>query len=132
MRTLLASISLGVALAAAVAAATPAAMAQARSSTPEAAACDRVGVDRAPCLQDERAARREQKRNGLVTPQAETIARNLRARCEPLPADDRQACLRRMAGEGTLSGSVEQGGLLRELVVIEPPRAAASGVEPTR
>jgi hypothetical protein len=121
MKTILAAISLGIALGAATA--------QTRVSTPAASTCDRAGVDRMACLQDERGARIEQRRNGLVTPQAEAIARNLRARCELLPADDRQACLRRMSGEGTLSGSVEQGGVLRELVVTETPPVAA---EPPR
>jgi hypothetical protein len=128
MKMLLASISIGVALGASAVVAG----AQVRAAAPPASSCDRSGVDRVACLQDERSARVEQRRNGLVTPDAETMARNQRARCERLPADDRQACLRRMAGEGTQSGSVEQGGLLRELTVVETPPAAPAAAQPPR
>lgn len=121
MKTIFTALAFGLALAGSA----PVAWAQARTTSAAPSGCDREGVDRASCLQDIRNARAEQRRNGLVTPQADVIARNQRARCEPLPADDRQACLRRMTGEGTISGSVQQGGLLRELAVVE-----ASASEP--
>ena len=121
MKTIWTALAFGLALAVSA----PGAWAQARTPSAAPGACDREGVDRASCLQDIRNARAEQRRNGLVTPQADVVARNLRARCEPLPADDRQACLRRMTGEGTISGSVQQGALLRELAVVE-----ASASEP--
>ena len=36
-----------------------------------------------------------------------------------LPAEDRDLCRARMRGEGVTRGSVEEGGIYRELTVIE-------------
>ena len=36
-------------------------------------------------------------------------------RCVPLPAADQEDCVRRMNGEGIVRGSVEEGGIYREL-----------------
>ncbi len=47
------------------------------------------------------------QRNGLV-------------RCERLSGDDRNDCIARINGQGTRSGSVEGGGLYRELVTVVP------------
>ena len=46
--------------------------------------------------------------------------RNLLARCSSLPAPDRQDCERRMRGEGTVTGSVQGGGVYRELITVVP------------
>ena len=44
------------------------------------------------------------------------------ARCDyHKDPNDREYCIRRMKGEGTVSGSVEGGGLIRELRVITRP-----------
>ena len=45
---------------------------------------------------------------------------NRLARCDRLPAGDREDCVRRMHGEGTVSGSVEGGGIYRELRTTVP------------
>jgi uncharacterized membrane protein len=50
--------------------------------------------------------------------------RNALARCENLKGDDREDCLSRIRGGGTISGSVEAGGLYRELVTIIPGKPA--------
>jgi hypothetical protein len=42
--------------------------------------------------------------------------RNALVRCERLAGDDRQDCIARIQGQGTTSGSVETGGIYRELV----------------
>ena len=47
---------------------------------------------------------------------AEQLQRNALLRCEPLTGDERTACVARMHGEGTVSGSVAGGGILREMV----------------
>jgi len=47
---------------------------------------------------------------------AEQRVRNSMGRCEAQTGDDRTACLARMRGEGSVSGSVSGGGMLRELV----------------
>ena len=70
--------------------------------------------DRATCLKEASAARAEARRNRLDTGSAQ-LQQNARARCVALPADDRADCEKRMSGEGSVSGSVDNGGLLREL-----------------
>jgi hypothetical protein len=71
------------------------------------------------CRREAYAARDEARRGALAG--GNDFERNKFARCEAHkdPAE-RDYCLRRMRGEGTVSGSVEGGGLLRELKVIVP------------
>jgi len=73
---------------------------------------------RDPGTREAQAARQEarQGRLGNDVDQAQ-LDRNRYARCERLSAEDRSYCVRRMNGEGTVSGSVEGGGILRELWV---------------
>ena len=72
--------------------------------------------DRATCLKEAGAALQESKAGHLNN---DTAAQkpNALLRCDALPADDRDACQRRINGEGTTTGSVPAGGVLRELVV---------------
>ncbi len=62
--------------------------------------------------------------------------RNALQRCEGLAGDDRRDCVARIAnGSGTTSGSVEGGGIYRELVTREtvppvPPAASAPASAP--
>jgi hypothetical protein len=81
------------------------------------AACvsGRTGQDRTTCLKEAGAALQEARRGGLDDRRAE-FERNRLLRCDNQPPQDRQDCVRRMNGEGTTSGSVEGGGILRELV----------------
>ena len=72
--------------------------------------------DRTTCLREAGAARQESK-VGRLNDDPTTHKPNALLRCNALPADDRDACQRRINGEGTTSGSVPQGGLIRELVV---------------
>ncbi len=74
--------------------------------------------DRATCLREAGAALAEARRDGLKTA-ADQLAGNATKRCEPLPAADRSACMARMNGLGTVSGSVAAGGIVRELVIRE-------------
>ncbi len=76
--------------------------------------------DRATCLREAGAALQEARRGGLNDGQAE-FERNRLLRCERQPPQDREACVRRMKGEGLTSGSVEGGGIYRELVVPVDP-----------
>jgi hypothetical protein len=87
------------------------------------AACMRGegGQDRATCLKEAGAALQEAKRGGLSDNRAE-YERNQTVRCDYQPAQDREDCMRRMRGEGTTSGSVQGGGVLRELTVPATPR----------
>ena len=60
----------------------------------------------------------------------EQLQRNALLRCEALAGDERTACIARIRGAGTVSGSVAGGGILRELVTTEvvasPPQQPAS------
>ncbi len=91
----------------------------------ERAAClnGRSNQDRATCLKEAEAAFAEIKR-GKLTDDPEANARNARQRCNALPGDDRKACLARIEGQGTTSGSVAGGGILREMVTVEPAASA--------
>jgi hypothetical protein len=74
---------------------------------------------RANCRREAGAAAqaRTQSRMPDASPDdAARYARNAVERCKPLPASDRADCEARMRGQGTVSGSVAGGGLLRELV----------------
>ncbi len=80
--------------------------------------------DRATCLREAGAAYAEAKRAGLGVAGA-SPSDNQRKRCDPLTGDERSACLARMQGQGSVSGSVQSGGILRELVTREPPAPKA-------
>jgi len=71
---------------------------------------------RATCLKEAGAAL-QAARSGGLTNNSSTYAQNAMARCQPLPPDEQDACRRRIEGEGTSSGSAQQGGILRELTV---------------
>ena len=75
--------------------------------------------DRATCLKEAGAALREAKRGGLSEGQG-AYEQNRLLRCEQVAAGDRDDCLRRMRGEGSVSGSVEGGGIYRELRTTVP------------
>lgn len=82
------------------------------------------GYDRSVCLQDAIAAHAEAKRRGLDKAPADYRANQLR-RCEALPGNYRRDCIARMNGAGTAIGSVDGGGIYRELVTIEAGEAPA-------
>ena len=78
--------------------------------------------DRDTCLKEAGAALQEAKRGGLDDGQAR-LKENQLLRCDGQPTEDRQNCVRRMKGEGSTSGSVEAGGIYRELAVpVVPPQ----------
>ena len=84
-----------------------------------ASAADNDGRD--PAVREAQAARQEMQQGTLKNnADAEQRERNRYARCDYLKGDDREYCIRRMNGEGTVTGSVESGGLTRELRVIVP------------
>ena len=71
--------------------------------------------DRATCLKEAGAALGEARRNNLGATNAREMGNNRMVRCDALPAADRDDCVLRMQGEGTTTGSAQQGGVLREL-----------------
>ena len=78
------------------------------------------------CLKEAKAALDE--RPG-ATPALSTaqLQSNAMARCEALAGDERTACVARIRGEGSVSGSVAGGGILREIVITEPVKPAPTG-----
>ena len=78
--------------------------------------------DFATCMREAGAARQENSRNNLSTPAPDTLARNSEDRCGVLSGDQRLDCQARMDGMGTTTGSVEGGGVLREITIVEQAR----------
>jgi hypothetical protein len=92
----------------------------------ERAAClsGQSGQDLATCLREAAAALADARKGHIddgATPlqQMREFERNAFQRCAPLPDEDRMACAARMEGMGTTSGSVESGGIYRELIIRE-------------
>ena len=114
--------AVGTMLAAGTAAAAGGDLAEARARFQEdRAACmnGQSNQDRATCLREAGAALQEAKRARGVEDES-AFEQNRLARCDLVVAEDREDCLRRMRGEGTVSGSVEGGGIYRELRTIVP------------
>jgi hypothetical protein len=87
----------------------------------ERARCMKIepAEERRACLREAGAALQAARRGQLDKEDAE-YERNLLARCSYLPAAERDDCERRMRGEGITTGSVEGGGIYRELRTIVP------------
>ena len=85
------------------------------------AACEtgRSTQERSLCLHDVTVAYRMPHTNKPYDLDPSTYARNQALRCGPLKDKDLEACMARMRGAGSTSGSVETGGILRELTTIE-------------
>lgn len=79
-------------------------------------------ADRSACLQDAVVGRDAALRNRPKDLDPNYAANQLK-RCQALPMDLRQDCLARMNGQGTVSGSVDKGGIYRELVTVVPAEA---------
>ena len=77
--------------------------------------------DRATCLKEAGAALVEARRGGLDDGRGQ-LEKNRLLRCDNQPPQDRDDCVRRMNGEGITSGSVDGGGILRELVTPVNPQ----------
>lgn len=83
--------------------------------------------DRPTCLREAGAALAEARRGNLGVENADWRANQLK-RCEPLPDEERLACIARMYGAGTSSGTAATGGIYRELVTRETVQPVAPGV----
>ena len=71
--------------------------------------------DQKTCLTEAEAALAEVKRGRTVVLEESQYQSNRTNRCELVQKDDREACLRRMRGEGETTGSAATGGIFREL-----------------
>jgi len=96
--------------------------AQARYQAERAACNDgSSNQDRTTCLREAAAAYQEARAGRFKSHDGQFYGSNRLMRCDPLPPTDREECVRRMQGEGTQKGSVEDGGILRELVTPAAP-----------
>ena len=78
--------------------------------------------DMATCKREAGAALQESRRQRLVTQNEQAIQANATNRCERLPADMRESCIKQMS-EGsntTIQGSVAGGGILRTTEISIP------------
>ena len=82
------------------------------------AACESgaANQERSACLREASAALQAARSGQLADADERQLEQNRVIRCNPLPQEDREDCVRRMNGEGTTSGSVGGGGIYRELV----------------
>jgi hypothetical protein len=82
---------------------------------------------RAACVREAGAAKQAARRGQLMESNAD-FEKNRLARCGYVPAADREDCERRARGEGTVTGSVEGGGIYRELRTTVPaPESPSTG-----
>lgn len=97
----------------------------------EVARCNsgKSGQDRATCLREAGAALQEARRGQLREGESSAYERNQTQRCAALPDAERPACIARAQGRGSMTGSVEGGGILREYREVIPasPPAGPSG-----
>lgn len=70
----------------------------------------------ATCVHEARAAYAQNRRGALSDGDANYLS-NVEKRCEVLEIADRAACVARIQGQGTTTGSVTSGGVYRELVI---------------
>ena len=85
----------------------------------ERTAChqDATPQGRSTCLREAGAAHAEAKRKRLGNGEdAQTLGQNTEMRCKHPAIADQARCLRMARGEGTVTGSVDGGGLLKTLV----------------
>lgn len=76
--------------------------------------------DKATCLREAGAALEEARRHRLMRNDSSYTA-NQSARCESLPAGQREDCRLQMSGQNTrVQGSVDGGGILRETTITIP------------
>jgi hypothetical protein len=83
---------------------------------------------RATCLKEAGAARAEARRRGLDNGETPAQLRaNALLRCQRVHADDQDACARLALGEGSRSGSVADGAVLKQITTtVAPPLPAAA------
>jgi hypothetical protein len=82
------------------------------------------GDERAACLRDSGAAQAE-KRGGTLDNNDANFAANAMQRCEALAGADRAACKARVMGYGSASGSVQGGGIIKQVETVVLPEGTS-------
>ncbi len=87
----------------------------------------RAAQDRPTCLREAGAAR-DDARRGQLNDGGANYGKNAKERCDVLAGDEQRDCVARAKGKGSVSGSVDGGGVMRETVTreIKPPEPVAS------
>jgi hypothetical protein len=87
----------------------------------------RTAQDRPTCLREAGAARDEARR-GQLNDGGANYRKNAKERCDVLTGDEQRDCAARAKGKGSVSGSVEGGGVMRETVTreVKSPEPVAS------
>ncbi|MDO8906513.1 hypothetical protein [Hydrogenophaga sp.] len=91
--------------------------------------------ERTSCLREAGAVRAEAMRGARRGGESEEmLTRNALERCKRQSGEQQAICERMVRGEGSTTGSVEGGGMIRELTIMEPARSVnpppASGATP--
>lgn len=90
----------------------------------------RTQQDRETCMREARNARADKQR-GQLAHGGNGLQANAMQRCEPFKGEERAACEARVMGYGNATGSVAEGGVLREVeTVVMPPGVSEITVEP--
>lgn len=88
------------------------------------------GPEQATCLQSAAAALAE-KRRGTLDNNGANFDANAMQRCNVLTGEDKAACQARVAGMGSASGSVQGGGVIKQVeTVVLPPGKSSVTIEP--
>jgi hypothetical protein len=77
------------------------------------------GQSQETCLREAGAVRQQNTASQSQT-SVEQMAANALRRCDAFSGDERQSCIARMQGQGSVQGSVAGGGILRELTESAP------------
>jgi hypothetical protein len=78
--------------------------------------------DRATCLREATNAYDQARKGGLETTGSTDYRSNAMARCDAQPPADRRACRLLVRGQGSQDGSVQGGGVIREIELPVTPR----------
>lgn len=90
-----------------------------------------TGVARVDCLKETNAAQADRRRGAVDTNSTDYRA-NAVARCKVFEGVDRVACEARVLGYGNAAGSVQGGGVIKQIETVElPARPAAVVIEPS-
>lgn len=71
------------------------------------------------CMREAKASFAERE-SRVAPPTADELRANSLERCNAFGQSDRLICIARIEGKGSISGSVDSGGIYRELIVLEP------------
>lgn len=81
-----------------------------------------TGEARVACLKNSGAALAE-KRRGTLDNNGADFGANAMRRCDVFAGEDREACKARVMGSGSTSGSVQDGGTIKQVERVVAPKA---------